>query len=212
MKRPSPSWRSERLFQSQQPLFPLPQLGGGYCGHQHPLALPQPAAGDPGARLRRPLPNLRPLRPPGGKRRLFPVPPLLFGEPAAGLPPFPGGGAPGASAPFGTQRDGGCRRGGGGYATALYGVYTAALFLPFGAACWLPPLLGRFDFPSRELWRTAFLLALGHLPTTLLSVLLTAGAAFACLLCFPLLFLLPVVLAIALSFPMERVFRKYMAK
>ncbi len=100
----------------------------------------------------------------------------------------------------------------GGYATALYGVYTAALFLPFGAACWLPPLLGRFDFPSRELWRTAFLLALGHLPTTLLAVLLTAGAAFACLLCFPLLFLLPVVLEIALSFPMERVFRKYMAK
>ncbi len=97
-------------------------------------------------------------------------------------------------------------------ATALYGVYTAALFLPFGAACWLPPLLGRFDFPSRELWRTAFLLALGHLPTTLLAVLLTAGAAFACLLCFPLLFLLPVVLEIALSFPMERVFRKYMAK
>ena len=114
MKRPSPSWRSERLFQSQQPLFPLPQLGGGYCGHQHPLALPQPAAGDPGARLRRPLPNLRPLCPPGGKRRLFPVPPLLFGEPAAGLPPFPGGSAPGASAPFGTKRDGGCRRGGGG--------------------------------------------------------------------------------------------------
>ena len=100
----------------------------------------------------------------------------------------------------------------GGYATALYGVYTAALFLPFGAACWLPPLLGRFDFPSRELWRTAFLLALGHLPTTLLAVLLTAGAAFACLLGFPLLFLLPVVLEIALSFPMERVFRKYMAK
>lgn len=98
----------------------------------------------------------------------------------------------------------------GGYATALYGVYSVALFLPLGAACWLSPLLGRFAFRSGELWRTAFLLALGHLPTTVLVVLLTAGGALACFLCVPLALLVPVLLTILLSFPMERVFRKHM--
>lgn len=98
----------------------------------------------------------------------------------------------------------------GGYATALYGVYSVALIFPLGAACWLPPLLGRFDFGLKELCRAAFLFVPAHLPTTVFAVLLAAGTAFACLVCIPLLLALPVLAAMLVAWPMERAFRKHM--
>jgi uncharacterized membrane protein YesL len=86
--------------------------------------------------------------------------------------------------------------------------YVLAL-LPLGLACWLFPLLGRFEFPLRQLFSTAGLLALGHLPTTLLVILLTL-AVYLLIVSFPLLlFLLPALWALLLSFPLERVFAKH---
>ncbi len=98
----------------------------------------------------------------------------------------------------------------GGAATALYGVYSVALFLPLGAVCWMVPLLGRFDFKSGELVRTAFVLTVGHLPTTVLLIALVCGTAFLCLLVLPGVLLLPSVAAILASLLQERVFRKYL--
>jgi len=97
----------------------------------------------------------------------------------------------------------------GGYATVMYGVYSVALLLPLGVACWLSPLLGRFEFGSGELCRTAVYLTLRHLPTTVFAVAVVLAAAFGCFVCMPLLLLLPVAAAVLLSFPMERVFRRY---
>ena len=98
----------------------------------------------------------------------------------------------------------------GGAATALYGVYSVALVLPLGAVCWMVPLLGRFDFKSGELVRTAFVLTVGHLPTTVLVIALVCGTAFLCLLALPGVLLLPSVAAILASLLQERVFRKYL--
>ena len=98
----------------------------------------------------------------------------------------------------------------GGGATAQYGVYSVALFLPLGAVCWMVPLLGRFDFKSGELVRTAFVLTVGHLPTTVLLIALVCGTAFLCLLVLPGVLLLPSVAAILASLLQERVFRKYL--
>lgn len=98
----------------------------------------------------------------------------------------------------------------GGYATVLYGVYCVLLLVPLGALCWLGPLLGRFEFSSRELCRTALLLALRHLPATVFAVAVTMAAALACFLCFPLVLLLPVIAAMLISLPMERAFRRYL--
>ncbi len=98
----------------------------------------------------------------------------------------------------------------GGAATALYGVYSVALVLPLGAACWMVALLGRFDFRTKELARTAFVLTAGHLPSTVLVILLVCGAAFLSLLFLPGLLLLPAMAGILVSLPQERVFRKYL--
>lgn len=98
----------------------------------------------------------------------------------------------------------------GGYATVMYGIYSVALLLPLGVACWLPALLGRFEFSSRELCRTALLLTFRHLPTTVFAVAVVLAAVVGCLICIPLLLLLPVTATVLLSFPMERVFRRYL--
>lgn len=98
----------------------------------------------------------------------------------------------------------------GGGAAAAYGVYLVALLLPVGAGCWLPALLGRFEFRTRELWRTALLMTVGHLPTTVFVVAVVLGTGFACLVCVPLALVLPVAAGMVISLPMERVFKKHM--
>ena len=90
------------------------------------------------------------------------------------------------------------------------GAYSGALVRPRGAVCWMVPLLGRFDFKSGELVRTAFVLTVGHLPTTVLVIALVCGTAFLCLLALPGVLLLPSVAAILASLLQERVFRKYL--
>lgn len=97
----------------------------------------------------------------------------------------------------------------GGYAAVMYGVYCVAMLLPLGVFCWLPALLGRFDFSIPALCRGAAYLTLRHLPATVFAVAVVMGAAVGCLLCVPLVLLLPVGAGIAVSFPMERAFRRY---
>lgn len=97
----------------------------------------------------------------------------------------------------------------GGYAAVMYGVYSVAMLLPLGLFCWLPALLGRFDFSSLSLFRGAAFLTLRHLPASIFAVAVAAGAAVGCLVCVPLLFVLPVGAGIVVSLPMERVFRRY---
>lgn len=98
----------------------------------------------------------------------------------------------------------------GGSATVLYGIYSVALVLPLGFVCWMVPLLGRFEFKSRELARVSLALTAGHLPTTVGMILLVCGAAFLCLLVLPLLLILPALAAVLVSLLAERVFRRYL--
>lgn len=97
----------------------------------------------------------------------------------------------------------------GGYAALMYGVYCVAMLLPLGALCWLPALLGRFEFSSAALCRGAAFLTLRHLPASIFAAAAVTAAAVGCLLCVPLALVLPVGVGIAVSFPMERVFRRY---
>ena len=91
----------------------------------------------------------------------------------------------------------------------MYGVYCVAMLLPLGIFCWLPALLGRFDLSIPALCRGAAYLPLRHLPTSVFAVAVVTAAAVGCLLRVPLLLLLPVGAGIAVSFPMERAFRRY---
>ena len=97
----------------------------------------------------------------------------------------------------------------GGMAYVLYVAYYFALTLPAGVLCWLFPLLGRFEYGLRGLFRTALQLTIAHLPSTVVIVLLTAQSAVFCLeRWWPVVFL-PVVAMLLVSLFTERVFGKY---
>lgn len=101
----------------------------------------------------------------------------------------------------------GTRLGGGLY--LLYIVQYFVLILPAGVLCWLFPLLGRFDFNLRGLYRTAFQLTIAHLPSTAVVVLLTAQTAVLCLEhWWPVLFM-PAVVMLLISLFFEKIFRKH---
>lgn len=97
----------------------------------------------------------------------------------------------------------------GGAAYVLYVAYYFALLLPAGVLCWLFPLLGRFDFRTRDLFRTAFQLTIAHLPSTVIVVLLTAQTAVFCVeRWWPVVFM-PVIAMLLVSLFFERIFPKY---
>lgn len=87
----------------------------------------------------------------------------------------------------------------------------AFLLIPVGAACWMFPLLSRFTFRPAGLMLTGLRFALGYLPATVLIVAAGTAAVLASgLLWFPAL-VLPCLMALLWSLPMERRFQKYMA-
>ena len=97
----------------------------------------------------------------------------------------------------------------GGLLYILYVAQYFALMLPAGVLCWLFPLLGRFEYGVRDLFRTAFQLTVAHLPSTVVLVLLTAqSAVFCAVYWWPVLFL-PAAAVLLASLFTERVFRKY---
>ena len=101
----------------------------------------------------------------------------------------------------------GTRLGGGAY--VLYVAYYFALVLPLGVLCWLFPLLGRFDYGVKGLFRTAFQLTAAHLPSTVGGILLTAETAVLCIeRWWPVVFM-PVIAMLLVSLFFERIFRKY---
>lgn len=97
----------------------------------------------------------------------------------------------------------------GGAAYVLYVAHYFALILPLGALCWLFPLLGRFEYTVGGLFRTALQMTLGHLPSTVVAVLLTLQTAVWCLeRWWPVLFM-PVVTTLLVSLFFEKIFQKH---
>ena len=97
----------------------------------------------------------------------------------------------------------------GGAAYILYVAYYFALIVPGGVLCWLFPLLGRFEYSLKDLFRTALQLSIAHLPSTVVVVLLTAQTAVFCLeRWWPVLFM-PSVVMLLVSLFTERIFAKY---
>ncbi len=91
----------------------------------------------------------------------------------------------------------------------MYVAYYVVLILPAGVLCYLFPLLGRFTLGVRQLLVTAFELAVRHLPSTVILVLLAAEAvAFGLERWWPALFM-PAATALLSSLFLERIFKKY---
>ena len=94
----------------------------------------------------------------------------------------------------------------------MFVAYDIALIVPAGIVCWLFPLLGRFTFRLRDAFRTAGMLALRHLPTTVVIVLLTLELGIFTLerrwpVCFA-----PALCALLTSLFLERIFPKYLSE
>lgn len=97
-------------------------------------------------------------------------------------------------------------------AAALYVAYGILLVLPAGIVCWMFPILSRFENTVKSLTVVSFQLAVSHLPSTVVAVLLTAEAAIACARYWWPVILLPAVTALLWSLFFERVFEKYAPK
>lgn len=96
-----------------------------------------------------------------------------------------------------------------GAGVVMLGLYYTLLFVPAGVLCWLFPLLGRFEYEVGPLFAAALQLALRHLPTTVVVVLLTAETAAFCIPnWWPALFL-PALVMLLVSLFLERIFQKY---
>ena len=92
----------------------------------------------------------------------------------------------------------------------LYVAYYVAAVVPVGIVFWSFPLLGRFSFTLGELFSTAAQLALRHLPSTVVVVLLLIQAVNFCLNRPMAMFLFPSLTLLLASLFFERVFQKYL--
>ncbi len=91
----------------------------------------------------------------------------------------------------------------------LYVAYQIFLLLPLGALCYVFPVLSRFTFRTGGLLLNCSKLAMAHLPSTVGMGLLLALAIWVCSHMPVLAAILPALLALFHSFPLERIFRPY---
>ena len=94
----------------------------------------------------------------------------------------------------------------------MFVAYDIALVVPAWIVCWVFPLLGRFSFKLKDAFRIAAMLALRHLPSTVVVVLLTLELGiFTIERWWPVCFA-PALCALLTSLFFERVFPKYLSE
>ena len=101
-------------------------------------------------------------------------------------------------------------KGTGTLGAAMFVAYWVALLLPGGVFCWLWPVMARFESGLKQTFQTSFLLAMRHLPTTFVLVLLYLQLIIFCLeQWWPVLFV-PVLAVLLASLFQEKIFLKYL--
>ncbi len=97
-------------------------------------------------------------------------------------------------------------------ADASYGtwltVYQISLLIPTGIFLWMNVLESRFVYGFFTLLKNSLTFFLAYLPQSLLMTIIFIVAILACTIYIPLIFAMPALLMLALSFPVESVFRK----
>ena len=96
--------------------------------------------------------------------------------------------------------------------TVMFVAYWIALILPAGVLCWLIPVLARFEGGVKDRFRTAFQLAMRHLPTTFILVLLNMELVIWCVEKWWPVFFAPVLGAFLSSLFLEKIFPKYLTE
>ena len=91
-----------------------------------------------------------------------------------------------------------------------YVAFWVILVLINGMMAYLFPVLSRFEFKLGGLISTCLRLSMAHLPSTLLLGLITTAAVVIVCIFFWSVLLVPCLWALAVSLPLERIFRPYM--
>lgn len=101
-------------------------------------------------------------------------------------------------------------------ADASYGtwltVYQISLLIPVGIFLWMNVLESRFVYGFFSLLKNSLTFFLGYLPYSLLMTIIFIVAILACIVYIPLIFVMPALFMLALSFPVESVLRKLIAE
>ena len=96
--------------------------------------------------------------------------------------------------------------------TVLYLLFNVVAFLAVCMLVWIFPILSRFTVGVKQLFKNAFFIAIKHLPSTLLLIILVGGMTFLTWAILPGFLVLPGLCALLSSLPIERVMKKYMPK
>ncbi len=92
----------------------------------------------------------------------------------------------------------------------LMSIFNAMLFLLVCVTIYIFPLLSRFSMGIKQLFKTALFMAMKHLPTTILLVIITAVFVLGTYAILPLFLITPALCILLWSLLLERVFKKYM--
>ena len=102
------------------------------------------------------------------------------------------------------------------YGSILFGVFVVVGIFVMFTMIYAFPLLSRFTVTIKHLFKWSFYISIRHLGWTLVMVLMFACTVIIMYFSFfaapPLLLLLPGIYTLSVSFPMEKVLKKYMPK
>lgn len=94
----------------------------------------------------------------------------------------------------------------------MYMAYYIVLLVPFGILCYMFPLMGRFEFRTDALLRTAFIMTFRHLPSTVVIVMMTVEMVIFTIEKWWSLLITPVAAMLIASLFLERIFPKYLSE
>lgn len=98
------------------------------------------------------------------------------------------------------------------YGDLMFAVFVAITIISVFVLVFSYPILSRFTLNVRGLFKTSFIIAMKHFPTTLTLVFVVGIFAIGCYLIYPLIFIAPALCCLVCSFLIERIFKKYMPK
>lgn len=92
----------------------------------------------------------------------------------------------------------------------MLGIFNAMIFLLICVTIYIFPLLSRFSVGVKQLFKTSVFMAMRHLPTTILLVIIIAAIILGTYIIPIAILISPALCTLLVSFLLERVFKKYM--
>lgn len=106
----------------------------------------------------------------------------------------------------------GQRNAGSKYGDLMVAGFIAITTMVVFVLVFIYPILSRFTVSLKGLFKTSFIIAMKHFPTTFLLVVIVAAFGLGVYIIYPLIFIAPALCCLVCSFLIERVFKKYMPK